>query len=175
MKNRLRVGIVGLSAFFICLSCSDFGSEPWAQWRTVDLPGAQISLPDDAQLTWGQCSPSPCNPFWRVKTASGQLAIELDYHYWSKDLTEFRQSPGYWELPSSAGGFSAIRFGCEYHTNVWFGECHYVVGVLISGLARPEPLMVFARLEKPRDAEYAFQILCSIKGKSYASFYGELY
>ena len=175
MKSHINLIRVGLVAIPLALSCSDFGSEPWANWRTVDLPGAQISLPEGMQLWWGLCDTSPCNPFWRGNTPAGHIDIELDYHYWSSDLGQFRQSPGYWELSTFLAGVPAIRFGCEYPSNVWSGDWHYVVGVFLSGSSRPNPLMLYARLESRGDADYAFQILCSIKAKPHASFYSELY
>jgi hypothetical protein len=169
-----RILSSGFWSMLLSFSCSDFGSEPWMDWSTVDLPGAQIRIPNDMQLHSGICDPVPCNPFWRGKTAGGQIDIELDYYYWVKDLALFRQSPGYWEYSTLLGNFPSLCFGCEHQSKFWNGDWHYIVGVQISGLARPDPLTVYARLESRADAEYATQILKSIKGKPGASFYGGL-
>ncbi len=173
-----RILVACLCFILSSLSCSDFGSEPWSNWRIVDLPGAQIRIPSDMQLHSPICGPVPCNPFWRGNTGGGQIDVVLDYYYWTQDLAEFRGSPGYWEFSVPVAGLPSLRFGCEYQSKVWSGDWHYIVGVQISGLARPDPLMVFARLESRGDAEYAKQILMSIKPKLGASFYspyGELY
>ncbi len=170
MNIAFRILSVGLCSILSSLSCSDMGSEPWSNWSTLDVPGAQISIPGDMQGYWPFCDPVPCNPFWMGKTGGGQIYMELDYHYWAKDLAVFRQSSGYWEFPTLIGGLPSLRFGCEYQSKVMSGDWHYVVGVQISGLARPDPLMVFARLESQAEAEYATHILMSIKPKPGASF-----
>jgi hypothetical protein len=174
MKKSGRRSALAGSLTILALSCSDFGSEPWASWKSVDLPGSVISIPSDMHFVWAICDPTPCNPFWSGTGAGGKIDIELDLYSWSRDLADFRSTAGYWESSTLIGGLPALTFGCPYESRIWWGNWHYAIGVLVYGLEDQEPLMLFARLESRLDTEYARQILLSIRSKPGAILLGGL-